>query len=1642
MKKNQSLIGPPTNNATSYWFQLTQFSERNQQLYNYAAFCELIEKQVLTHLQTDLFTNQTQNYFNNRLSVQNLQVTINERQFDEILRRQTEDHTLFPMITFHATQNVSKVNSILASGYVVPGEQHLTLGYTVRMQNGNLYGDGIYSSPNFQTAQWFSFLDQHVSIQVIINLVFIKRFKIVHFCDFENIPSLNGGVYYEYYDENNNNNTVNSGYAADTLLYDTERQRKPKKSMAYKEYDTLISNDRRIIITGNANNIIPIGIATLGLKNIGSNYLDYLTIQPPGFTRPTIHPQRTVKYHYSIEKNKKIPCYRFIGDYCLIDPSCVLRDSTGHKLKQHVIFSAPLPRLFPDDKEIVGEEFQRFIETFYQRLKVENGKKRKDDQSVTVYFSTGNTNDHYSVIQDYCSYQQLCRELLKKANLDPKELDIASILTGIASFILQRGFNDTSYSFFYLLPENIGRIGEELKSIPTLLKQWHAVFTKLQRHNSGIGRLHLQFILQNRFDGEVIMKQKWWQEFQHFFESNEMTQLTIYYVSDFEPNLLSPHAWNFHMISSPLIQSIDRSLLSNSVTTAVTSLATRECIQLRHIFMIPPSLMRNLEIVKLLNQFINTIPQTSIYEDMDYEVVKIASFYTRHFHVIDNVDTLLGLSGQASFVRDGNDLMTALEALCDFITKDNNNSVLTQRIHVIYLLVTNPTTVEPLSILTKKWQSYLSVQQIQIKLLFFNDYIPQLLDWKSVIQTIHCFESRCYYQVEAISNNSDKLRNRRSPGNESNYSLPLQDIFQLLEDERTVLVQSVTRLPKVSFAIPYPLGVIGEGFVTSFHQQPVWDTSSAALGGIPSRGLFCKGLSFQHLKVNTLYYNLQLFDLKEIMDPKEKVSVIISIAQLLMILLNKFRIFAFQYPSKCKYYLPRILPILDQFMNTFNITDTSSANVTTLLISGGGSITIIKQLQYQCKVLMSDILAVSRITVSEQWFQSYQRLKFMKKIQQRFTYEVSSRTSPSIQTLLSLPQFYGVKIQEPSDCLSMLPSHLYRGALIRVYRSEAAKIEPWLLIIDYISQDQHDVASLYTREELSEREEITLETEGKETVVSSEGWRYDHAHQRVTDVFLLPHIPSSEEPSETNLLVTDEDDLLRLYYGYLFTRIPYCYHYSQVVALPVIGFVSLIHQAYLKILFKAFRNIDYVVADCQRLLSQAFQLIPTIQYLFTQYYSEAIHTFFVRLENHPNKALETLFLENNEIPSLCKVLGMLLLPRARAIWMNVDHHISHSPNVVQVERSPTLWNRFCFGLLSEAMMRSCKAYLRSIKRVGQADRVIREVLGISDTMDPDQYQLDLTQVIPRTNHILLNTHYSNCSPYSIISTLEFIELWMTELQQNDGKLSNDELQQLQQQRIFEYFQSEQCLPKSFLLKHYPNVKGGGRMIQLALFLLGMKYSTSKLRETHPEKVNLYSTDHQQPKSPRQIVDEIIAEQLQYVRLRQQFSQRMSARVLLRLDRRIEIASPYRSYHMGMPKIFTAQEVDDLNRSRPKEDQLRLMPTGLLFHHCCYPHCPWFLTNLATKNDQLCMIQFPKEPHRWKNHGLNHHLQNNRLLQLYVPNFHVMAKSLLTNRSTAAQISNFNDFMSAFRKAMPVRALESYVGELEIAMEEVYRAYRR
>jgi hypothetical protein len=93
-------------------------------------------------------------------------------------------------------------------------------------------------------------------------------------------------------------------------------------------------------------------------------------------------------------------------------------------------------------------------------------------------------------------------------------------------------------------------------------------------------------------------------------------------------------------------------------------------------------------------------------------------------------------------------------------------------------------------------------------------------------------------------------------------------------------------------------------------------------------------------------------------------------------------------------------------------------------------------------------------------------------------------------------------------------------------------------------------------------------------------------------------------------------------------------------------------------------------------------------------------------------------------------------------------------------------------------------------------------------------------------------------------------------------------------------------------------------------------------------------------------------------------------------RKVEIAQAaamqqeeFLKLHPGNARSFTYAEIREMNKSRPISDQLSLTSgSHMLYNHCGYPTCPYYLKNLSTESD----IRFGTNSGLWGHlHGFSY-----------------------------------------------------------------------
>ena len=365
-------------------YDWTRPTEKNNphKKYTYDEFINQIQKQIDKKIHKIKPKIWDEKYF-----LQEIKMTLDEHIFNQIVDRlNNQEQKLYPLVTFHSTQNMTKINSIIKYGYIVPGTKHPTLGWTNQINNGNIYGDGIYSSPEFEKSQGYTFIDANSSIQVLINLVILGRTKTVH-------PS-------KWYpsDFENHNNKANKKNSMDLNFVIPSLNENVYIDLDNNEYDNLISVEQDIIVTANTNNIIPVGYLYLSpnidvennlnpTKRYLSIYNNYGTVSKQLFDLNNF-------YLRSYNLSKLIYFINIFNDYYIIDINNI-------KKKENIVINnyiiIPIFSIV-NNKKII-DQFESFIDSIGSHI-LEN-KNQITKQNKILYLN--------------------CMDFKKKYNLNGKE---------------------------------------------------------------------------------------------------------------------------------------------------------------------------------------------------------------------------------------------------------------------------------------------------------------------------------------------------------------------------------------------------------------------------------------------------------------------------------------------------------------------------------------------------------------------------------------------------------------------------------------------------------------------------------------------------------------------------------------------------------------------------------------------------------------------------------------------------------------------------------------------------------------------------------------------------------------------------------------------------------------------------------------------------------------------------------------------------------------------------------------------------------------------------------------------------------------------------------------------------------------------
>lgn len=163
--------------ACASWWKLN--SERTQtKNFTYQEFIDKAKQYTLEKdfslFNTEITCKNKLKLYKEKFIVKDMKCVIDDIKFKKMVEISKKIKSKYPpILTLHGTTSTNNINSIVKHGYIMPYDLHPDTGYTLGMSHGNVYGDGIYTTQDFETAWWFSFNDESKSLYLLINLVFL-----------------------------------------------------------------------------------------------------------------------------------------------------------------------------------------------------------------------------------------------------------------------------------------------------------------------------------------------------------------------------------------------------------------------------------------------------------------------------------------------------------------------------------------------------------------------------------------------------------------------------------------------------------------------------------------------------------------------------------------------------------------------------------------------------------------------------------------------------------------------------------------------------------------------------------------------------------------------------------------------------------------------------------------------------------------------------------------------------------------------------------------------------------------------------------------------------------------------------------------------------------------------------------------------------------------------------------------------------------------------------------------------------------------------------------------------------------------------------------------------------------------------------
>ena len=474
------------------------------------------------------------------------------------------------------------------------------------------------------------------------------------------------------------------------------------------------------------------------------------------------------------------------------------------------------------------------------------------------------------------------------------------------------------------------------------------------------------------------------------------------------------------------------------------------------------------------------------------------------------------------------------------------------------------------------------------------------------------------------------------------------------------------------------------------------------------------------------------------------------------------------------------------------------------------------------------------------------------------------------------------------------------GVFIRVRRTDSSQVNPWTIVVEYVSIDRGDTCSWMC------------------ILDANIDYKDPSRSQPVSDILIV------ENPLHSYPYKEFQRTKLNLAYtSVVFTRNPCLSIPSQSISLLMISFVKSIEQ----LMNPSFRN--------EKLLELTFEMYFSIRKKISQkdYWVNIVKKLYL-----PNPGKYMTESEEDDIISIAKILVPLCC-------LDQCGDLFTSSDLFRQLASSSL----C--LLAEAVSRSCRVLAKIRDQFRNARPLIRKALGIHEwEIETPNVQLILEKSAPtpsfsreysqvrgkkQSSKLFANTSWTNTSPQAVVACVGFASILHNFPQKE--KLTPEYLH-ANRQTIFTHFLTElkAITMRNFIVKYFPDVPPLD--LQIALYVQGLCYHTSQeRRQPIPSLENPVAVLQDIAENERKtIYEEKVAAAFKHLR-----NQNAMVNRQIKLAEKMREQEEFLRLH-SLPQLFTHGTVAQLNFNRPKNDQLELLNSGLLRHHCCFPMCPQYL----------------------------------------------------------------------------------------------------